>query len=155
MTHRIRLTDALTPGERQSGRCVMNAMPALPTSSQHAKMKTILIVEDEPSIVTAWKSVLQVEGYLVLTASNGHQALFSANGRKPDLIITDRSMPITGGVELFRHLKLGSEFSRIPVILTSSVHLDHSDAGVGDGFLFKPVPMDMLLAAVRRLLDAH
>jgi CheY-like chemotaxis protein len=155
MTNRIRLTDALAPGERQSGRYVMNAMPALPTSSQHAKMKTILIVEDEPSIVTAWKTVLQLEGYLVLTASNGCQALFSANGRKPDLIITDRSMPITGGVEFFRHLKRGPEFSQIPVILTSPEHLSPSDAGVGDSFLLKPVSVDMLLASVKRLLNAY
>lgn len=141
--------------ERQSGRRVMNAMPALTTSSQHAKMKTILIVESEPSIVTAWKSVLQLEGYLVLTASNGREALFSANGRKPDLIITDRSIPLTGGVEFCRHLKQGPEFSRVPVILTSPEHLNPSDAGVGDSFLLKPVSMDMLLAAVRRLLNAY
>ncbi|WNC93200.1 response regulator [Paraburkholderia sp. FT54] len=118
-------------------------------------MKTILIVEDEPIIVTAWKRVLQLEGYLVLTAINGHQALFSANGRKPDLIITDRSMPIAGGVEFFRHIKSGPEFSRIPVILTSSEKLDHSDAGEWDSFLIKPVPMDTLLGMVRRLLNAH
>jgi CheY-like chemotaxis protein len=155
MTYRICLIGALATRERQSGRCVVNAMPTHPTFSQDAKMKTILIVEDEPIIVTAWKSVLQSEGYLVLTATNGHQALFSANGRKPDLIITDRSMPITGGIEFFRHIKLGPEFSRIPVILTSSEHLDNSDAVVGDSFLLKPVPLDTLLGLVRRLLNAH
>ncbi len=54
-------------------------------------MKTILVVDDELSIVTAWKRVLQLEGYRVVTASNGREGLVAANEEKPDLIITDRS----------------------------------------------------------------
>ncbi|CAB3808700.1 response regulator [Pararobbsia alpina] len=116
-------------------------------------MKTILVVEDELNIVTTWKRGLQLEGYRVLTASNGRQGLFAANGGKPDLVITDWSMPIMCGVEFFRHLKQKREFARIPIILTSADPLDPADAAVGDGFLLKPVSMEMLLASVRRLLN--
>jgi len=83
-------------------------------------MKTILVVDDELSIVTAWKRVLQLEGYRVVTASNGREGLVAANEEKPDLIITDRAMPIMDGVEFCRHLKLEREFARVPVILTSA-----------------------------------
>ncbi len=94
------------------------------------KMKTILVVDDE-SIVTAWKRVLQLEGYRVVTASNGREGLVVANEEIPDLIITDRSMSITDGVEFCRHLKLQREFARIPVILTSADPPGPGDSSMG------------------------
>ncbi|MEW9585232.1 two-component system response regulator [Paraburkholderia sp. DGU8] len=118
-----------------------------------AKMKTILVVDEERSIVTAWKRILQLEAYRVLTANNGREGLFAANGEKPDLIITDRSTSIMYGVDFCRHLKLGRKFARTPVILTSADPLDPADATLGDEFLLKPVSMQMLLASVRRLLN--
>jgi CheY-like chemotaxis protein len=119
-----------------------------------AKMKTILVVDDERSIVTAWKRILQLEGYRVLTAKNGREGLFAVNGEEPDLIITNLSASIMYGVEFCRHLKLGRTLARIPVILTSADPLDPADAAVGDGFLLKPVTMQMLLASVQRFLNA-
>jgi len=114
-------------------------------------MKTILVIDDERSVVTGWKRILQFEGYRVVTASNGLEGLVAAKQAKPDLIITDRSMPIMDGVEFCRHLKRKRELSRIPVILTSA---DHREPGVKvwDDFLPKPVSMDILLASVRHLL---
>ncbi|WP_408336098.1 response regulator [Paraburkholderia sp. RL17-337-BIB-A] len=117
-------------------------------------MKTILVVDDERSVVTAWKRILQLAAYRVLTANNGREGLFVANAEKPDLIITDRSTSIMYGVEFCRHLKLGRTFARTPLILTSADPLDPADAALGDGFLHKPVSMQMLLASVRRSLNA-
>ncbi|MFM0176692.1 response regulator [Paraburkholderia sediminicola] len=117
-------------------------------------MKTILIVDDELSVVTAWKRILQFEGYRVVTASNGREGLVAANEEKPDLIITDRSMPIMDGVEFCRHLKREREFSRIPVILTSADHPGPDDTAVWDGFWLKPVSIEVLLASARHLLNA-
>jgi CheY-like chemotaxis protein len=117
-------------------------------------MKTVLVVDDKLSIVTAWKRVLQLEGYRVVTASNGREGLVAANEEKPDLIITDRSMPIMDGVEFCRHLKLEREFARIPVILNSANPPGADDTVVWDGFWLKPVSMEMLLASVQRVLNA-
>jgi len=121
---------------------------------QQAKMKTVLVVDDELSIVTAWKRILQLEGYRVVTASNGREGLVAANEEKPDLIITDWSMTIMDGIELCRHLKLEREFARIPVILTSAGPPGPGDTAVWDDFWLKPVSIEMLLASVQRLLDA-
>jgi CheY-like chemotaxis protein len=85
-----------------------------------------------------WKRILQFEGYRVVTASNGREGLVAANEVKPDLIITDRSMPIMDGVEFCRHLKREREFSRIPVILTSADHPGPDGTAVWDGFWLKP-----------------
>lgn len=114
-------------------------------------MKTILVIDDEQCIVTAWKRVLQFEGYRVVTAGNGLDGLVAAKQAKPDLVITDRSMRIMDGVEFCRHLKRNCELSRIPVILTSA---DHREPGVKvwDEFLLKPVSIEVLLASVRYFL---
>jgi CheY-like chemotaxis protein len=121
---------------------------------QQAKMKTILVVDDEFGIVKAWKRILQLEGYRVVTASNGREGLVAANENKPHLIITDRLMPIMNGVEFCRRLKLKQEFARIPVILTSADPLDPGDIAVWDEFWLKPVSIEMLIASVQRLLNA-
>jgi CheY-like chemotaxis protein len=128
-----------------------------PRNWAEADMKTILVIDDERSIVTAWKRILQFEGYRVVTASNGLEGLVAAKQAKPDLIITDRSMRIMDGVEFCRHLKRKRELSRIPVILTSA---DHQEPGVRlwDEFLLKPVTTEVLLASIRHFLnrdDAH
>jgi DNA-binding response OmpR family regulator len=109
-------------------------------------------MDDERSIVNAWKRILQFEGYRVVTASNGREGLVAASGEKPDLIITDRSMRIMDGVEFCRHLKKERELSRIPVILTSADHPGPGDIVVWDEFWLKPVSIEVLLASVRRLL---
>jgi CheY-like chemotaxis protein len=81
--------------------------------------------------------------------------LVAANAEKPDLIITDRSMPIMDGVEFCRNLKQEREFARIPVILTSADPSGPGDTAVWDGFWLKPVSIEMLLASVQRLLNAY
>jgi CheY-like chemotaxis protein len=95
-----------------------------------------------------------LEGYRIVTASNGREGLVAANEEKPDLIITDWSMPIMDGIEFCRHLKLEREFARVPVILTSAAPPGPGDTAVWDDFWLKPVSMEMLLASVQRLLDA-
>jgi CheY-like chemotaxis protein len=77
-------------------------IPALPSAGgQQETMKTILLVDDEVAIVKAWKRILQLEGYRVVTASSGDVGLVAASEEKPDLIVTDRSIPVMEGVELW------------------------------------------------------
>ena len=83
-------------------------------------MKTILIVDDDASIVKSWERILHSDGYRVVAASDGGDGFAAAKSERPSLIITDRSMPTMGGVELCRRLKLETELARIPVILTSA-----------------------------------
>ncbi|SAL66635.1 response regulator receiver modulated metal dependent phosphohydrolase [Caballeronia udeis] len=71
--------------------------PLSRTSSK--QLKTILLVDDELSVVNAWKRILQLEGYRIVTATNGRAGLVAAREERPDLIITDRSMPIMDGVK--------------------------------------------------------
>ena len=119
---------------------------------QQGKEKTILLVDDDASIATAWKRIFQLEGYRVVTASDGHAGLVAANEERPDLIITDQSMPGMEGVEFCRQLKL--ELAQIPVILASANSPGPGDKVVWDDFWQKPVSVRTMVASIRRLLNA-
>jgi CheY-like chemotaxis protein len=133
---------------------VTTLIPALPSAREQQETKrTILLVDDEVNVLKAWKRILQLEGYRVVTSINGQAGLVAANEEKPDLIITDQSMPGMEGVELCRQLKLKQELARIPVVLTSAYPMEHGDAAVWDEFWQKPVSLVAIVASVRRLLN--
>lgn len=66
---------------------------------------TILIVEDDQMIITAYKMILEHDGFRVLTAGDGQQGLQIAAKENPDLIILDILMPVMGGVEFLQQYK--------------------------------------------------
>lgn len=66
-------------------------------------MQTILIVDDDPSILAAWKRILKLEGYRVETANDGRAGLSLAHNLEPDLIITDRSMLFKVGADVSKN----------------------------------------------------
>jgi DNA-binding response OmpR family regulator len=117
-------------------------------------MKTILLVDDEPSVLKAWKRSLQFEGYRVVTANDGRAGLVAAHEGKPDLVITDWSMSTMDGVEFCRQLKRAGDLARIPVILTTADDRDPGETALWDELLRKPVSAEILLASIRCLLDS-
>ena len=78
--------------------------------------KTILVVDDTENLRTLVKSYLTQEGFRVLTAANGRDALFLARDEKPDLILLDLMMPEMGGYEFMR--VYGREAETPTIILT-------------------------------------
>ena len=87
-------------------------------SQQIGKGKKILVVEDEFHIREIVRLNLEMEGYKVLYAENGKEALeIIASGEMPDLIVTDIMMAQMDGLELFLNLKEKPATSRIPVIV--------------------------------------
>ncbi|AXF12255.1 response regulator [Paraburkholderia graminis] len=110
-------------------------------------------MDDELSVASACKRLLQLEGYRVVTASEGHAGLVVAKEAAPDFIITDRAMPILDGVEFCRQLKLKPELARIPLILSSAEPLRPGDTGRWDEFWQKPVPTETIRASLLRLLS--
>lgn len=115
--------------------------------------KTILIVDDKESLRTLVKSYLTQEGFRVVTAANGRDALFVARQEKPDLILLDLMMPEMGGYEFLRvH---GREDSTPTIILTAK--LEESDKVLGlelgaDDYVTKPFSMRELAARIRAVL---
>ncbi len=98
-----------------------------------ARKKKILIVDDEASVVSILRRRLEAEGYDVLSAPDGTQGLEQARTERPDLIISDVSMPRMDGYTFVKTLRATPELSRIPVIVLTGKE------GVKDLFFFEGV----------------
>jgi CheY-like chemotaxis protein len=115
-------------------------------------VKTILLVDDEYAIVEVLAHLLEEEGYAVLTASNGREALGRAVEKTPDLVITDQMMPVMSGTELLRALQKHRALRGVPVILITSAAKPRLRELRWADFLAKPFEFDELLRVVRRAL---
>jgi len=82
---------------------------------------TILVVEDNPSILDIVKAILEGTGYGVQSARNGLEAFSCLEEQRPDLIILDIMMPHMDGLEILERLKGTAETSSIPVILLTAM----------------------------------
>ncbi len=115
--------------------------------------KTILIVDDKDSLRKMVSSYLAEEGYRVVEAANGREAIFVARYEKPDLIILDLMMPEMGGYEFMR---VYSREADTPVIVLTA-RLDENDKILGlelgaDDYVTKPFSLRELVARVRAVL---
>jgi Fe-S oxidoreductase/CheY-like chemotaxis protein len=119
---------------------------------------TILVVDDEPDVVTFLSTVMEDNGAKVLSATDGEQALKMAREAKPDLITLDLSMPGHDGGQVYAALKKDPVLKSIPVcIVTGKPELRKliydQDVPKPEGYLDKPVSeADMLLNA-RKILE--
>lgn len=116
-------------------------------------MSRILIIDDEPQILRMLRAALVSSGYEVITAANGAEGFATFERSRPDLVITDLSMPIMDGLALTQELR---RISKVPVIIlsvraTEPVKVDALDAGADD-YVTKPFNMPELLARVRAQL---
>lgn len=115
--------------------------------------KTVLVVDDAERLRTLVKTYLTQEGFRVVTAGNGQEALFVARHEKPDLIILDLMMPQMSGYEFMR---VYSRESDTPIIiLTAKVEENDKVLGLelgADDYVTKPFSMRELAARVRAVL---
>ncbi len=118
-----------------------------------AKKSTILVADDDPQLLRLMSRNLQFEGYSVLPASDGKQALDLFEQHQPDLLLLDVMMPKMDGFAVCARVR---EFSAVPVIIITARGQDQDkvrglDLGADD-YLTKPFNVDELLARVRAVL---
>jgi two-component system, sensor histidine kinase and response regulator len=118
-------------------------------------MDRILAVDDTPDNLVLIETILEDEGYEIILASNGAEALAQVQQAPPDLILLDIMMPDMDGYEVTRRIRQDSTLPYIPILLLTA-H-DASDVVQGlesgaDDFVRKPVDVDELAARVRSLL---
>jgi PAS domain S-box-containing protein len=120
----------------------------------------VLAVNDEPAVLELLAVLLEHEGYKVMAASSGRQALELLNGIEPDIVISDVVMPEMDGLELCRRLKGEPRTESVPVLLMSAVrqtgedNLEGLNAGADD-YLEIPFRRQELLVKVARLTERH
>jgi two-component system, OmpR family, phosphate regulon response regulator PhoB len=116
----------------------------------------ILIVEDEAPIVTLLRYNLEREGFRVIEAGDGEEALLLAAERKPDLILLDWMLPLLSGIEVCRRLRRSTEAKTVPIImLTARGEEGDRVRGLNSGaddYITKPFSPSELIARVRAVL---
>jgi CheY-like chemotaxis protein len=115
-------------------------------------MATILIVDDEFSLVDSITEVLQWEGHRVLAASHGAEGLEVLEGERPDLILLDQMMPVLGGIEMLGRLRADVRHHDLVVVLMSAAPLRSVPGLSWEGFLRKPFDVGTLLQTVGEAL---
>ena len=118
--------------------------------------KTIMVVDDNPDIITIVKTILEGRGYTVFSASSGPELLSILPNHKPDLIILDIMMPEMDGLEVLTRLKGKTETATTPVILlTAKVQYEDVLGGYklgADYYITKPFTSTQLVNGINLLL---
>jgi DNA-binding response OmpR family regulator len=118
----------------------------------------VLAVDDESDILLIVRTALESAGMDVRTASNGRDALTTADEFAPDLIVLDVMMPEMDGFEVVRHLRENEKTQDIPVVMLTGVSDSQRvkqalDSGVAR-YIVKPFDIEELLRTVRQVLDS-
>ena len=116
-------------------------------------MYTILVVDDEKDIVSAMEIYLKAEGYRVLTAYNGREALSVAAREDVHLILMDIMMPVMDGLTALKILRSKGDVTPV-ILLTAKSEIDDRISGLDSGaddYLTKPFSVGELLARIRSL----
>ena len=117
--------------------------------------KTIMIVDDSASIRTVVGIALRGEGYAVIEAKDGQDAINRLTGQKVNLIISDVNMPIMDGITFVKHVKQMAAYKFTPIIMLTT-ESDESKKREGQAagaraWVVKPFKPEQMLAAVQRL----
>ena len=119
-------------------------------------MARILLADDEQDLVWAVRHSLSDEGYEVLTAYDGMEALAIARCHRPDLVILDIAMPRLDGLQVCRRLRRDPTLAAVPILfLTVRSAIEDRIKGLdegGDDYLVKPFDLEELKARVKALL---
>lgn len=131
-----------------------------------ASKKLILVVDDEPDVVTYLTTLLEDNGYATTSARDGNEAMSKAKADRPSLITLDMSMPEKSGVKFYREMKADPELESIPVLVVTGVTGFGGKAGdfekfLGtrkqvpppDGFVAKPFEEAKILEEVKKLVS--
>jgi len=118
--------------------------------------KTVMVVDDNPDIITIVRTIVEGKGYSVFSATSGPELLDLLKTQKPDLIILDIMMPEMDGLEVLTRLKGMTETATIPVILlTAKVQYEDVLGGYklgADYYITKPFTSTQLVNGISLLL---
>jgi DNA-binding response OmpR family regulator len=120
---------------------------------------TVLVVDDDPVIMRLLEVNFEMEGYTVVTATDGQQALDRITSNAPDLVVCDIMMPVVNGLEVVERLRQSSDetLQRLPVILLSAkAQASEVQRGLdvgADDYITKPFDPLELIERVQALLQ--
>jgi two-component system phosphate regulon response regulator PhoB len=118
--------------------------------------KTLLLVEDDPDLLEILRLTFEMEGYRLVVAEDGEQALDKVKRHAPDLVVLDLMLPKLDGIEVCRRIRADAALQHIPILMLTAKG-EESDVvlglGIGaDDYMIKPARPKELTARVRNLL---
>lgn len=118
--------------------------------------KTILVVDDEQDLLDLMEIILGAEGFEIITACNGQEAVDKIKIQPPDLVLLDVMMPIMDGWQTLKNIKTTKETAHIPVVMvTAKIGDDDRSRGFREGasdYIGKPFAPKEVVNRVKALL---
>lgn len=112
----------------------------------------ILIVDDDQNILRLYKEELEDEGYIIVTASNGQEAIEMFEKEDPDLVTLDILLPDIDGIKLLRQMK--EKKPRLPIIMSTAYdYRDDFAVWASEAYIVKSSDMTELKATIKKLID--
>lgn len=118
-------------------------------------VKKILVVEDDDETRELLRMALERRGYTVFTAEDGVQGFEEAMRSRPDLIVTDITMPAADGAHLVRRVRDTPEVAETPILITTGFGTGNATFTLSQGataYEPKPIDRDSFMATVERLI---
>jgi CheY-like chemotaxis protein len=122
--------------------------PKRTKSAERTKGHVVLLVEDVDDVRSVLAEILVREGFAIVEASNGHEAVVKSRAVRPDAIVMDVVLPMLGGIEAARVIRAIEGLHDVPIIALTARPMGTFDEHEFDGVLSKPCMPDVL---VRRL----
>src|SRR5512141_1470190 len=112
----------------------------------------ILIVDDDQNILRLYKEELEDEGYLIVTASNGQEAIEMFEKEDPDLVTLDILLPDIDGIKLLRQMK--EKKPRLPVIMSTAYdYRDDFAVWASEAYIVKSADLTELKATIKKMIQ--
>lgn len=115
--------------------------------------KNILVIDDEPDVVSFLTRLLQDNGYQTRSANNAVDGMAQLEEQKPDLVLLDLQMPYETGTDLYRKLRDKKDSKDIPIIVVSGLAGRNIAVSKNVPVIDKPIDEDKLLAQVEQALE--
>jgi len=126
--------------------------------------KKVLVVDDDPNLVTYLKALLEDNGYEVITAKDGIEGIEKTKQEKPDVITLDLLMPEKTGIKMFRELRKDEELKSIPIIVVTGISKQYQAFSNfkkfiyerklpgPEGYIEKPIDKEDFLSKIQAVL---
>ena len=112
----------------------------------------ILIVDDDPNILRLYKEELEEDGYLIVTATNGQEAMEQFEKETPDLVTLDILLPDVDGIKLLRQMK--EKRPRLPVIMSTAYdYRDDFAVWASEAYIVKSADLTELKSTIKKLTE--
>ena len=113
-------------------------------------MEKILILDDDQTMATLLKTLLELDGYEVIQAKQERSLITMVRAEKPDVILLDVFLVETDGLDLLAELRATKDLADTRIVMTSGMELSHEAVAAGaDAFLLKPYTPDQLISVIR------